>query len=77
MSKEMKSIWYFVGLMLLVMGAVVFISGIYYYDAPDGNTTVLRSLHPDIWWGAVITAAGAIFFFSSRRNSKRSDRTVG
>ncbi len=71
MKNEMKSIWYFVGLMLLVMGAVVFLSGIYYYNVPDGSTTALRELHPDIWWGAVITVAGAIFFFSNRKRQRK------
>lgn len=71
MKKEMKSIWYFVGLMLLVMGAVVFFSGIYFYNVPDGSTTILRELHPDIWWGAVIIVAGAVFFFGSRKGQRK------
>jgi len=71
MEREMKSIWYFVGLMLLAMGAVVFLSGIYYYFVPDQSSTVLRELHPDIWWGAVIIIAGAIFFFGSIKREKK------
>ena len=71
MEHEMKSIWYFVGLMLLSMGAVVFLSGIYYYFVPDQSNTVLRNLHPDIWWGAIIIIAGAVFFFSSRKKARK------
>lgn len=67
MKTKMKSIWYFVGLMLFTMGIIVFFSGIYYYFIPDGSTTKLHELHPDIWWGAVIIIAGAIFFFSNRK----------
>jgi hypothetical protein len=71
MKKEMKSIWYFVGLMLLVMGAVVFLSGIYYYNASDRNTIILHELHPDIWWGAVIIVAGAVFYLNNRKKPHR------
>jgi hypothetical protein len=71
MEREMKSIWYFVGLMLLAMGIVVFASGVYYYFVPVRNSTVLSELHPDIWWGAIIIAAGAIFFFSSKKTVKK------
>jgi uncharacterized protein YjeT (DUF2065 family) len=66
MEREMKSIWYFVGLILLTMGAVVFLSGVYYFFFPDGTKTVLQELHPDLWWGAVMMIAGAIFYFASR-----------
>lgn len=71
MEHEMKSIWYFVGLMLLAMGVVVFLSGIYYYFVPDRNSTVLGNLHPDIWWGAIIILAGAIFFLPNRSKTKK------
>jgi predicted membrane channel-forming protein YqfA (hemolysin III family) len=71
MAREMKSIWFFVGLMLLTMGAVVFISGIYYYNNPERGSTVLNDLHADIWWGAVIIIAGAIFFFSNLKKSRK------
>jgi predicted membrane channel-forming protein YqfA (hemolysin III family) len=73
MEREMKSIWYFVGLMLLAMGIVVFASGIYYYFSPERNHTVLGQLHADIWWGAIIIAAGAIFFFTNRNASKKEN----
>jgi hypothetical protein len=69
MEREMKSIWYFVGLMLLAMGSVVFTSGVYYYFSPERNLTVLSKLHADIWWGAIIIAAGAILFFTNRKAS--------
>jgi hypothetical protein len=71
MEGEMKSIWYFVGLMLLAMGIVVFVSGIYYYFVPERSSTVLSNLHPDIWWGAIIIIAGAIFFFTNRKSAKK------
>ncbi len=62
----MKPIWYFVGLVLLSMGAVVLLTGIYRLATGATHTTVLARLHPDVWWGAVMVAAGAIFFFRNR-----------
>ena len=64
--KKMRPIWYFVGLVLLSMGAVVLLTGIYRLSTGAPHTTVLARLHPDVWWGAVMVAAGAIFFFKNR-----------
>jgi len=65
--KEMKSIWYLVGLMLLAMGAVIAISGAYHLANPPETTTVLANLHSDFWWGLFMVAVGAIFFFGGRK----------
>lgn len=66
-TREMKSIWYLVGLVLLVMGGLVFVAGIVELVAPSGRVTVLADTHPGIWWGAVMIGAGLIFFFKNRR----------
>jgi predicted membrane channel-forming protein YqfA (hemolysin III family) len=71
MERNMKSIWYFVGLMLLAMGAVIFLSGIYFYFFPNETTTKLQELHPSIWWGAVMIIAGFIFFFGSLKSASK------
>ncbi|HEX2867549.1 MAG TPA: hypothetical protein VHO03_10935 [Ignavibacteriales bacterium] len=57
----MKPIWFFVGLLLLVMGLIILAAGIYYIFHPEDNTTVLRQLHPAIWWGGLMTASGILF----------------
>jgi FtsH-binding integral membrane protein len=66
--KEMKPIWYFVGLMLSAMGAVVVIAGVANYLSPPARETVLSRLHPELWWGVVMIVAGLVFFFSNRRS---------
>lgn len=66
---RMRPIWYFVGIMLLTMGALVLVSGIYHLIVPPENPTVLAHLHPAIWWGSVMVAGGAILFLSSRTHS--------
>lgn len=68
-QKRMKSIWYLVGLMLLVMGALVAIAGVIELFNPATERTVLAELHPNLWWGAVMLVAGALFYFTQRKRS--------
>jgi hypothetical protein len=53
------SIWFFIGLSLLVNGVLIFGAGIYELSHPP--TYVLHELHASIWWGAVLTVAGAFY----------------
>ncbi len=66
-TKIMKPIWYFVGLMLTAMGAVVLVSGLVDYSGERTARTVLSELHPAIWWGAVMIIAGMILFLANRK----------
>ncbi len=66
-APKMKSIWYFVGLMLLVMGGLVLLAGLIELFSPSARQTVLADIHPGIWWGAVMIFVGAIFFVRNRR----------
>lgn len=68
-QKKMKPIWYFVGLMLSAMGAVVLISGIVNYSDTEVAKTVLSELHPAIWWGVVMIAGGLIFLLTNRKTT--------
>jgi len=69
-QSEMKSIWYLVGLLLLAMGTVITVTGMYHLVVPPETPPVLYSLHPDLWWGLVMVVAGAIFFFGARRSAR-------
>lgn len=64
-TKGMKPIWYFVGLMMLIMGILIMGSGVYYLIYPSQSTTVLQELHPDLWWGAVMAAFGAVLLWTN------------
>lgn len=66
-TPTMKSIWYFVGLMLLVMGGLVLLAGLIELFSPSARQTVLAEIHPGIWWGAVMIVAGTIFFLKNRK----------
>ncbi len=66
-TPAMKSIWYFVGLMLLVMGGLVLIAGLIELISPSGRKTVLAEYHPGIWWGAVMVGSGILFYVKNRK----------
>jgi hypothetical protein len=57
-------IWFFVGLILLIYGAIVVITGLF----PDNRTTVLAEIRPALWWGAGMVLAGAIFLLGGWRS---------
>ena len=64
--KKMRPIWFFIGLMLLLIGGLVFIAGIYYLLNPGQSSTVLQEVHPNIWWGGLMLIVGGIFLFFNR-----------
>ncbi len=66
-TKQMKPIWYFVGLMLTAMGAVILVSGLIDYSGGKTANTVLSELHPALWWGAVMIVAGLVLFLANRK----------
>lgn len=65
----MKPIWYFVGLILLVMGALIALNGIYLAFNPPVRKTVLSEIHPDIWWGALMFLSGGMLYLKTRKAS--------
>jgi len=57
----MISIWVFIGLLLLVYGAIIMAAGMWELFSPPTHATVLAELHPSLWWGALLLVLGAIF----------------
>ncbi len=55
---KMRPIWYWVGWLLVVMGAIVFGAGIWDALLPPVNQVVLHHLHVGIWWGGIVTVFG-------------------
>jgi hypothetical protein len=66
-TKEMKPIWFFVGLLMLIMGLIILSSGIFYAINTPENPLTLYHLHPDIWWGGLMSIVGIIFLWVSNR----------
>jgi hypothetical protein len=55
------SIWFFIGISLLVNGALIFASGIYELIHPPAVPVVLFNLHASIWWGGLMLAIGIFY----------------
>lgn len=65
-EKGMRPIWFFIGLILLIIGGLIFVAGIYYLIYPSHSTTVLQEVHPNIWWGGIMLIVGGVFLFLNR-----------
>jgi hypothetical protein len=66
----MISIWFFIGLSLLVNGALILGAGIYQVMHPPENPgVVLFNLHANVWWGAILFLVGLMYclIFRPRR----------
>ena len=62
----MKPIWFFVGLILLIMGGIIVLTGIYFIIYPSADKKVLSDLHPDLWWGAIMVIVGLIYVIKNK-----------
>ncbi len=65
----MKPIWYFVGLILLIIGGIILFSGVYELYNPPILKTKLAELHPNIWWGMVMIIFGGVMFIKTRKGT--------
>ena len=55
------SIWFFIGVLVLVYGVLILAAGLYMLAYPSTEHVVLQNLHPDVWWGAMMVVLGAIY----------------
>ena len=60
------SIWFFIGIVLVTSGLLIFGAGIYQLFVPPANPVVLFKLHAGIWWGAVLLVGGIIYCLKFR-----------
>ncbi len=54
---EPLSIWFFVGMILVIYGIIVTGSGLVMEMPP----TKLAELRPSLWWGGIMTGFGGLF----------------
>ena len=54
------SIWFFIGVLLLIYGILILATGLAGMNAPTPGV-VLGGLHVDIWWGALLVVLGAFY----------------
>jgi hypothetical protein len=57
------SIWFFIGLSMLVNGALIFGTGLYELVRPPENRVVLYCLHAPIWWGGLLFLLGVFYCY--------------
>jgi hypothetical protein len=57
------SIWFFIGISLLVNGLLILGAGIYEGLYPPQTPVVLFHIHANIWWGAVLFLLGVAYCF--------------
>jgi hypothetical protein len=68
-TPKMKPIWFFVGVILFVMGAVILGTGIYDLVRHVESNKVLARLHPAVWWGGLMTVFGLLFVWLNRKST--------
>ena len=59
------SVWFFIGVLLLIYGVLIFGSGLAGMGAPTPGV-VLGELHVDIWWGILLLLIGGFYTFAFR-----------
>lgn len=66
------SIWFFIGISLLVNGVLIVQAGIRELFHPPANPVVLFNLHANVWWGTVLLAIGIFYCvrFAPKRGGK-------
>jgi len=62
----MISIWFFIGVSLLVNGLLIFGAGVYERSHVSAHPVVLFNLHASMWWGLLLTAIGGIYCVAYR-----------
>lgn len=58
------SIWFFIGVLLTIYGAMILGYGIFELITGTLANVVLANLHAPVWWGAMMLALG--LFYSLR-----------
>jgi hypothetical protein len=73
-SRGSISIWFFVGISLFVDGALILGTAVYELVHPPQYRVALYELHANLWWGALLAAAGLMycFHFAPRKVARRN-----
>jgi hypothetical protein len=68
----MISIWFFIGVLLLIYGVLILGAGIYDLRNPAAHPVVRSDLHAGIWWGVLLVAMGTVYSlrFMPRRGKR-------
>ncbi len=66
------AIWFFIGVLLLVYGAMILGYGLYELATGQLANVMLANLHASVWWGGFLFLAGVFYTvrFRPGRNSR-------
>lgn len=71
-SKGGISIWFFIGISLLVNGVLILGAGLYELAHPPEFRVVLYQLHANVWWGALMVVFGLLYTVKFRPRGVRA-----
>jgi hypothetical protein len=60
------SIWFIIGLLILVYGILIFCAGVADMISPPAQPLVLAQLQMGVWWGALMVVLGSLYAFLFR-----------
>jgi len=66
------SVWFVIGLLLIVYGLMIMGAGVYDYFVPPANPVVMNELHAPIWWGGLLLVMG--LFYSIKFTPKKQKK---
>jgi hypothetical protein len=66
------SIWFFIGISLLVNGVLITAAGVWEVLHPPANPVVLFHLHANVWWGAILLLIGLGYCLQFSPGRKKS-----
>jgi len=55
------SIWFFIGVLLTIYGAMILGYGVFELATGTTAAVVLAKLHAPVWWGAIMLALGVFY----------------
>jgi len=55
------SIWFFIGVLLTVYGAMIFGDGVFDLATGQLPNVVLKNLHAPVWWGGMLLILGLFY----------------
>jgi hypothetical protein len=65
------SIWFFIGVLLTIYGALILGYGVFELATGHTANVILSNLHAPVWWGAILLALG--LFYGVRFRPGRND----
>jgi hypothetical protein len=55
------SIWFFIGVLLIIYGAMILGYGLFELATHTLANVILANLHAPVWWGAILLALGLFY----------------